>query len=102
VASAALHDLLIHAIREKRLIAFHYKHPSDRIVEPHDYGVIASTARLLGYQITGQSSSGASHGWKMFDVGAMKNLRLLDRTFPGSRATASQQHIEWDCLFARV
>jgi len=32
----------------------------------------------------------------------MDYLRVLDRQFLGTRADASQHHLPWDVLFARV
>jgi predicted DNA-binding transcriptional regulator YafY len=93
---------LVLAITEKRLIEFVYKAGRTRIVEPHDYGMRRGVEQLLAYQISGASRSGASHGWKHFDVDGITQLRLLDRRFPGSRADSTQHHREWDTLFARV
>jgi hypothetical protein len=72
------------------------------MVEPHDYGIRGGVECLLGYQVSGESRSGAPHGWKRFEVGQMRQLRVLDRQFPGSCADGGQQHGTWDALFARV
>jgi hypothetical protein len=90
------------AIVDTRLIEFVYKSGRSRIVEPHDYGIRGGVERLLAYQISGASRSGAPHGWKHFDVDGMTQLRVLDRRFPGSRSDSSQHHGNWDTLFARV
>jgi len=71
-------------------------------VEPHDYGIRGGIERLLGFQLTGQSASGASHGWKEFDVNQIRQLQVFDRRFAGSRADSSHHHRAWDTLFARV
>ena len=97
-----LHDDLMRAIDERRLIEFIYKAGPSRIAEPHDYGVRHGVDYLLGYQISGASRSGAPHGWKRFEVDQMRDLQVLERRFPGSRADASQHHAAWDVLFARV
>ena len=57
---------------------------------------------ILAYQISGESRSGTPHGWKNFELENMRQLRVLDRQFPGSRADSDQQHRQWDQLFARV
>ena len=93
---------LVGAIREKRLIEFAYKGGPARVVEPHDYGIRGGIERLLGFQISGQSASGASHGWKQFDVNQIRQLQVLERRFAGSRADSEQHHRMWDTLFARV
>jgi hypothetical protein len=52
--------------------------------------------------VSGESRSGTPHSWKHIKVEDMSQLRVLDRTFPGSRGDSSQQHLKWDKLFARV
>jgi hypothetical protein len=98
----SIHDDLIRAINEKRVIEFVYKTPGPRLVEPHDYGVKKGIDRLLVFQIGGASRSGAPHGWKELDVEDIRDFKLLERRFPGSRADAQQHHGVWDVLFARV
>ena len=93
---------LVGAIREKRLIEFAYKGGRTRVVEPHDYGIRGGIERLLGFQISGQSASGASHGWKQFDVNQIRQLHVLERRFAGSRTDSGQHHRTWDTLFTRV
>lgn len=93
---------LVRAIADKRLVEFTYKAGRIRIVEPHDYGIRHGIECLLGFQIGGDSQSGASHGWKQFDVDQIRQLRVLERRFAGSRADSAQHHRTWDVLFARV
>ena len=93
---------LVRAITEKRLIEFVYKVGRTRIVEPHDYGVRRGVESLLGFQLSGGSQSGAPHGWKRFDVAQIRQLRVLERQFAGTRADSAQHHRTWDTLFARV
>jgi hypothetical protein len=95
------HDL-VRAICDKRLIEFVYKNGRARTVEPHDYGIRKGRESLLGYQIRGESRSGAVHGWKWFDVQDIRQLRVLDQRFSGTRADSAQHHRDWDNLFARV
>ena len=97
-----MHADLVLAITEKRLIEFVYRAGRPRVVEPHDYGVRHGVASLLGYQLSGDSRSGASHGWKHFDVDQIRQLVVLPRHFPGSRADPAQRHGTWDTLYARV
>jgi hypothetical protein len=77
-----LNSDLVLAIREKRLIEFVYKAGRIRIVEPHDYGIRGGVESLLGYQIRGESRSGAPHGWKQFDVDHMADVRYSSSGFP--------------------
>ncbi len=97
-----MNSALVIAISGKRLIEFTYKGGRSRIVEPHDYGIRKGVEGLLAYQISGESRSGTPHGWKNFEVEAMRQLRVLDQQFTGSRADSSQRHLEWDQLFVRV
>jgi WYL domain len=97
-----VNDDLVHAIVDKRLIEFLYKTGRTRVVEPHDYGIRHGVEFLLGFQIAGESQSGAAHGWKQFDVAQIHQLRVLERRFPGTRADSAQHHRTWDTLFARV
>lgn len=97
----AVHQLILTAIHDKRLLRFFYK-GEPRLVEPQDYGIQKNTVNLFTYQIGGQSSSGPLPDWRKFAVKAMSKVELLEQTFPGSRAVPSQRHQEWDVLFARV
>lgn len=97
----AVHNLILTAIHERRLLRFRY-HAKDRIVEPHDYGIQNGTANLFTYQTAGESSSSPLPDWRKFAVLRMSGLELLDETFAGNRAVPSQRHQEWDVLFARA
>lgn len=92
--------VLRRAIAGRHLIQFTYQ-DLPRLVEPHDYGIAAGRARLLAYQVGGQSH-GSLPNWRMFDVDGMTQLTMLDATFPGTRMRAGQAHKQWDKLFCRV
>jgi hypothetical protein len=96
-----LHELLLKAIREKRLIQFNYQRKV-RIAEPHDYGIQNGSVRLLSYQVGGASNSGRLPAWRWIEVPEISELQLLSQTFPGSRSAASSNHHAWDEVFARV
>src|SRR5215469_4609100 len=89
-----VHQLVYGAIERKRLIRFKYK-SKERIVEPHDYGIQKGIARLLSWQIGGQSSNRLP-GWRWFDVADMQNCEMLDKHFPGNREAPSGKHHQWD------
>jgi predicted DNA-binding transcriptional regulator YafY len=97
----AIHNLILTAIHEKRLLRFSY-HDKPRIVEPQDYGIQKGIVNLFTYQTAGQSSSSRLPDWRKFAVLRMSSLELLDETFPGRRSVPAQKHQEWDVLFARV
>jgi len=96
---SGLHQLLYGAIQNKRLIRFRYKR-KERIVEPHDYGIQKGIARLLSWQVGGQSSNRLP-GWRWFDVADLQDVEMLENSFAGSREV-SGKHRQWDQIFIRV
>jgi len=97
----AIHELILTAIQQKRLLRFLY-HEKIRIVEPQDYGVQRSAVHLFTYQFAGESGSGSLPDWRKFAVRNMSNVELLSKGFPGRREAPEQKHQQWDMLFARV
>jgi guanylate kinase len=96
---APWHDLLLTAIREKRLVRFVF-HGKQRLAEPHDYGAQKGIDRLFAYQLAGAGN--AAHGWRLFGVGEISALELLADTFPGSRPSPSGKHQQWERIYASV
>lgn len=94
-----LHELLCGAIEAKRFVRFRYK-GEERIVEPHDYGIQKGIARLLSWQVGGESG-GRLPGWRWFDIGDMGEFEVLDKMFPGNREVSGEHH-RWDQVFIRV
>lgn len=92
--------LLWSAIEHRRMVRLVY-HGKDRIVEPHDHGILNGSVQLLGYQIAG-SGSRPLPNWILMKVNEMADLELLQNTFAGGRPTASGKHLKWDTLFIRV
>ena len=92
--------LLWQAIERRRMIRLVY-HGKERLVEPHDHGVLNGSLQLLGYQIAG-SSNRPLPNWILMKVKVMADLQMLEKTFPGGRPTASGKHLKWDVLFIRV
>ena len=88
------------AIEHRRMMRLGY-HQKDRILEPHDHGILNGSVQLLAYQVGG-SSSRPLPNWILMRVDEMYGIRLLDQTFPGGRPTSSGNHIKWDKLFIRV
>ena len=76
------------AISKKKALRFLYNgNPPSRVVEPYCFGESAAGADLLrAYQIRGYSSSGATNGWRLFDVSKITQLTILeDEAFDGKR-----------------
>jgi hypothetical protein len=92
--------LLWQAIERRRMIRLLY-HGKERLVEPHDHGVLNGSLQLLGYQIAG-SSSRPLPNWIRMKVEEMADLEMSEKTFPGGRPTPSAKHLTWDILFIRV
>jgi hypothetical protein len=91
---------IVKAIEETRIIRLMY-HDRERILEPHDHGILNGSVQLLGWQTRG-SSSRPLPNWLLMKTDEVSDLTLLDETFPGGRPTASGEHIQWDVLFIRV
>jgi hypothetical protein len=100
-APQSIDELLRAAITQRRQIRFWYG-GTERIAEPHDYGIQNGKARLLAYQIGGRSNSGRLPAWRLVDVDAMTQLEVLEKTFRGNRPAASGRRHQWEQLFLRV
>lgn len=90
-----MENIIITAIKEKRVISFNYK-GFLRVVEPHVYGVNGGEYQLLGYQIRGSSSQGMLPNWRRFEISLMQNFKILNESFPGRRDFPSGKHSQWD------
>lgn len=88
------------AIEQTRMIRLIY-HGKERILEPHDHGILNGSVQLLGYQVAGASSRPLPN-WLRMKTDEIVNLELLDQTFPGGRPTPTGNHTRWDKLFIRV
>ena len=92
--------LICTAIEQTRMIRLMY-HQKERILEPHDHGILNGSVQLLGYQIAG-SSSRPLPNWLLMKTDEATELELLEQTFPGGRPTLAGNHIHWSKLFIRV
>jgi hypothetical protein len=90
------------AIAHKRLIGFAYGGRL-RIAEPHDFGAMGGTSKVLVYQLHADGATGtAAQGWRLLEVGKIGVCKVLAETFPGSRGDSHDRHMQWDAVFARV
>jgi hypothetical protein len=91
------------AIAYKRLLGLEYN-ARLRVAEPHDFGAMNGTAKVLVYQllVDGTESGRGAQGWRLLDVAKIGACKVLEQTFPGSRGDSDQQHMNWDAVFARV
>lgn len=88
------------AIGQTRMIRLSY-HGKERVVEPHDHGVLNGSVQLLGYQVAGASTRRLPN-WLLMKTDEIVDLEPLNHTFPGGRPTSTGNHIKWDKLFMRV
>ena len=77
--------LIVKAIEETRMVRLMY-HAKERILEPHDHGILKGSVQLLGWQTAG-SSSRFIPNWRLMKTHEISELTLLDETFPGGRPT---------------
>jgi hypothetical protein len=88
------------AIEQTRMLRLMY-HDKERILEPHDHGILNGSVQLLGYQVAGASTRRLPN-WLLMKTDEIVDLERLDQTFPGGRPTSTGNHIKWDKLFIRV
>ena len=72
------------AIEQTRMIRLIY-HDKERILEPHDHGILNGSVQLLGYQVGG-SSSRPLPNLRIMKTDEITDLELLNKTFPGRTA----------------
>ena len=83
--SEELASRLCKAIRERRIVRFHYE-GGNRTVEPYAYGTTASGNECLaGYQTGGYSTGGEPSGWLLYEVSKKEGLIITDRVAAGLR-----------------
>jgi hypothetical protein len=100
---SSLDERLRLAIAERRLIQVRYN-GTQRVAEPHDYGVQKGVTRLLVYQLraAGGDPRKSPRGWRMLDIAKVEACDVLDEPFKGSRGPAHERHYVWDVIYARV
>jgi hypothetical protein len=76
-------------------------HGKERLIEPHDHGILNGSVQLLAWQVAG-SSSRPLPNWILMKADEMTDLTTLSGTFAGGRPTGSGRRTKWDNLFIRV
>lgn len=98
----ALHELLVRAIREKRVLLFTYRGHA-RVVEPHAYGRNTKGEPVLhAFQTEGGSASRPPPGWRTFAVAAIESASLGESTFKEARDGYSPNELRLSPLWAEV
>jgi hypothetical protein len=102
VAPAATRDLLLQAIRERRVLTFVYRGHA-RTVEAHACGVSTKGEAVLhGYQTAGESASRPPPGWRTFSLAEIRDVALGAETFAGARDGYSSNELRLDPLWAEL
>ena len=97
-----MHELLLRAIRERRLLMFAYR-DTVRVVEPHRYGEAGNGARLLSAWLRpGYSRTTPDGGWRSFRLEDIRDLQLLDETFAGTREGYAPYESRLAVVFAEL
>ena len=75
-------SLICEAIKNKNVIEFSYN-GHKRVVEPHCYGMHKNTNNevLCAYQISGYSSSGKGHPWRLYTISGMSKIVISGEKF---------------------
>jgi hypothetical protein len=91
------------AIANKRLVQFGY-HGTLRVAEPHDYGRLNHTTKLLIYQVStlGAMPKKDAKGWRLLEVSEITQFAVLEAMFAGSRGKMYKRHLPWEIVYARV
>jgi hypothetical protein len=85
MSSEELASRLCKAIRERRIVRFHYE-GGNRTVEPYAYGTTASGEECLaGYQTGGYSTRSELSGWWFYEVSKIEGLIITERVAGGLR-----------------
>ena len=89
-----MHQLLIDAIHERRIVTFAYD-GERRMVEPHCYGQDSKGHRALrAFQL--------GKGWRLFHVSEAWGLQATDERFPGPRPGYRRGDRHMQAIFAQL
>ena len=97
-----MHELLIRAVRERRLLMFAYR-DTLRVVEAHRYGEAGNGHRLLNAWLRpGHSRTTPEGGWRNFALEDIETPQLLDETFAGPREGYAPRDPRFAVVFAEL
>lgn len=90
------------AIGSRKMLQFYYD-GGTRVVEPYCHGISTAGNELLrAYQVSGFSQSENPVGWKLFEVGKISSLSILDRMFTGARPEYNPNDRVMSTIYCRV
>ncbi|MDT0641818.1 hypothetical protein RM553_03135 [Zunongwangia sp. F363] len=97
-----MNKAIVNAIENGNLLEFTY-HEHYRLVEPHRYGMFKSGNQiLLAYQIKGTGEKSEIPGWKMFRVAEIKNLKISNSGFTGTRPGYETGKTDMELIYAEL
>lgn len=97
-----MNEIICAAIRARRLLMFGYR-DAVRVVEPHLYGVnTAGHEALSAWLRPGMSRADPGGGWRMFLVGELRDVQMLDERFDGPRAGYNPDDPHLPTVYCRV
>ena len=80
-----MNEIIIEAITCCKLIEFNYK-GQYRVLEPYTFGLsTAGNEMLRAYQVDGDSNSSNELGWRLYSLGKIENIKILETTFEATR-----------------
>ena len=68
------------AIKNKQRLKIKYR-GTERIIEPHAYGLDKRGEKLRAFQVSGDSVSGNPSGWKLFKCEDINSIIELNESF---------------------
>jgi predicted DNA-binding transcriptional regulator YafY len=74
-------DVVREAIAARRAVFLVYRGAGTRVVHPHALYESRGRVVLDGYQVAGESSSGALPGWREFDLAQTSDVEPLGERF---------------------
>ena len=91
------------AIANRRLVQLAY-HGRVRVAEPHDYGRLNHTTKLLIYQVSTSPDTQKkdAKGWRLLELSDITECVVLEGSFPGSRGESYKRHLPWEIVYSRV
>lgn len=88
------------AIKNKQKLKIKYR-GTERIIEPHAFGLDKRGEKLRAFQVSGFSESGNSSGWKLFkceDINSMVELSDSFKVRPGYNHNGDRQIPKIICM----
>ncbi len=97
-----MQQIICTSISKKQLLRINYDNRGEREIEPYCLGYNKKRNILLrAYQIIGDSDSGESDGWKLFDLKKISNILQLPVVF-AVRPQYNPNDSEMDLIICKI